>query len=175
VNDSTVLTSLLLAKVEQQVELTVKLVARVPVERLEWRPAPGAFQLSHLLGHLLEASAGFCAALYRARPQQLAHFARLRDLPVNHACDPRQAAERLRDYLNHIREGFAALTDGDLSRRLPTVFNPAGEALLTILLTNLEHFLNHKYQLFFYLKLLGVEVGTAQLYEISPPPASSEG
>jgi hypothetical protein len=171
VNDSTTLTPLLLAKVEQQVELTIKLVTRVPTERLEWRPAPDAFQLSHLLGHLLEACAGFCAALYRARPQQLAHFARLRDLAVNHACDPRQAAECLRDYLKHIREGFAALTDADLARRLPTVFAPAGEALLTILLTNLEHFTNHKYQLFFYLKLLGVEVGTAQLYEINAPPA----
>jgi len=172
VNDSTTLTSLLLAKVEQQVELTVKLVARVPIERLEWRPAPDAFELSHLLGHLLEACAGCCAALYRARPQQLAHFARLRELPVNHACDPAQAAERLRDYLNYIREGFAALTDADMTCCIPTLFVPAGEALLTILLTNLEHLINHKYQLFFYLKLLGIEVGTAQLYDIQAPPAS---
>src|SRR5512141_2449717 len=82
VNDSSALTSLLAAKVEQQVELTIGLVARVPADRLEWQPAPDALPLSHLLGHLLEACAGFCAALYRARPQQLAHFARLRDLPV---------------------------------------------------------------------------------------------
>ncbi|MFL6214833.1 MAG: DinB family protein [Blastocatellia bacterium] len=171
-NDSTALTSLLLAKVEQQVELTIALVARVPVERLEWRPVPEAFELSHLLGHLLEACAGFCAALYRVRPQPLAHFARLRDLPVNHACDPAQAVARLRDYLNHIREGFAILTDADLARLVPTLFVPAGEALLTILLANLEHLINHKHQLFFYLKLLGVEVGTAQLYDIQAPPAS---
>jgi hypothetical protein len=172
VNDSNTLTSLLLAKIEQQIELTIALTARVPVERLEWRPAPNAFQLNQLLGHLLEACAGFCAALYRARPQSLAHFARLRDLPVNHPCEPMEAAARLRDYRDHIREGFAALTDADLARRLPTLFVPAGEALLMILLNNLEHFINHKHQLFFYLKLLGVEVGTAQLYDVNAPPAS---
>ena len=171
-SDSTELTSLLAAKVEEQVELTIGLVARVPADRLEWQPAPNVFQLSHLLGHLLEACAGFCAALYRARPQRLAHFTRLRDLAVNHACDPTQAAARLRDYLNHIREGFATLTDADLSGRLPTLFVPEGEALLTLLLANLEHLINHKHQLFFYLKLLGVEVGTAQLYDIQAPPAS---
>ena len=43
---------------------------------------------------------------------------------------------------------------------------------MTILLANLEHFINHKHQLFFYLKLLGLEVGTAQLYEIKAPQAT---
>jgi hypothetical protein len=172
VSDSTELTSLLAAKVEQQVELTIGLVARVPAGRLAWQPAPDAFPLNQLLGHLLEACAGFCAALYRARPQQLAHFARLRELPVNHACDPAEATARLRDYVNHIREGFAILTDADLCGRLPTFFVPEGEALLTILLANLEHLINHKHQLFFYLKLLGIEVGTAQLYDMQAPPAS---
>jgi hypothetical protein len=171
VNNSTELTRLLLAKIEQQIELAARLVAIVPADELEWQPAPDAFQLGNLLGHLLEACAGFCAALYKFKPQELAHFTRLRDLPVNHSCGVDEATERLRDYLKHIREGFATLNDSDLVRRAPTVFVPAGEALLTILLANLEHFINHKHQLFFYLKLLGVEVGTAQLYEIKTPPA----
>jgi hypothetical protein len=171
VSDSTELTLLLRAKVEQQIELAVRLAALVPADRLEWQPAADAFRLSQLLGHLLEATAGFCAALYRFKPQELAHFIALRDLPVNHDCTAAEAAERLRDYLKYIREGFATLADPDLARRLPTVFVPAGEALLTILLANLEHFINHKHQLFFYLKLLGVEVATAQLYEIKTPPA----
>ena len=171
-NDSSELTSLLLAKIEGQVELAIGLASRIPPDRLEWRPAPDVFRLCDLLGHLLEACAGFCAALYRARPQELAHFERLRSLPVNHACDVDEATARLRDYLCHIREGFATLTDADLARRIPTLFAPAGEALMTILLANLEHFINHKYQLFFTLKLLGVEVGTPQLYDIKAPPAS---
>jgi hypothetical protein len=170
VNDSTELTSLLFEKIEQQIDLAVGLVALVPADRLLWQPASGMFRLGHLLGHLLEACAGFCAALYRFKPQELAHFASLRGLPVNHDCGAEEAAARLRDYLQHIREGFRTLNDLDLARRVPTVFVPAGEAGLTILLANLEHFVNHKHQLFFYLKLLGVEVGTPQLYEIKPPP-----
>ena len=40
--------------------------------------------------------------------------------------------------------------DAALARRIPTVFVPEGEALLTLRLGNLEHFINHKYQLFAY-------------------------
>lgn len=72
----------------------------------------------------------------------------------------------MRAYENCIREGFALLKDDDLARLIPTVFVPDGEPLITILLGNLEHFINHKYQLFFYLKLLGVEVTTSDLYRI---------
>ena len=172
VNNNTALTSLLLAKIEQQIELADRLVARVPADRLDWQPTKDTFRLGHLLGHLLEAAAGFCAALYRFNPDELARFTRLRDLPVNHACGIEEAGLRLRDYRQHIREGFALLTDAGLARRVPTIFAPAGETLLTILLANLEHFINHKHQLFFYLKLLSIEVGTSDLYEIKMPSAT---
>jgi hypothetical protein len=49
-------------------------------------------------------------------------------------------------------------------RAIPTVFVPSGEAVLTLLLGNLEHVTNHKHQLFLYLKMLGVSVTTADLY-----------
>jgi hypothetical protein len=35
----------------------------------------------------------------------------------------------------------------------------------TLLLGNLEHLINHKHQLFLYLKLMGVPVGTPDLYQ----------
>ncbi|HJQ24170.1 MAG TPA: DinB family protein [Blastocatellia bacterium] len=171
-SDTNTLTLLLLEKVEQQIELAIELLALVPGDQLGWQPVAGTFRLSQLLGHLLEAAAGFCAALYRFKPEELAGFERLRTLPVNHDCGVEEAAARLRDYLAHIRRGFATLDDRDLARRWPTAFAPAGEAALTILLTNLEHFINHKHQLFFYLKLLGVEVATAELYKIKTPPAT---
>ncbi|HWP44996.1 MAG TPA: DinB family protein, partial [Blastocatellia bacterium] len=127
---------------------------------------PRAMRLGDLLGHLLECAAGFCAALYAASPERLAHFARLRELEVNHFCQIEEARARLRDYRARIREGFEQVSDGDLSRPVPTLFVPEGEPLLAILLGNLEHLINHKHQLFFYLKLLGVEVATADLYRI---------
>jgi uncharacterized damage-inducible protein DinB len=67
-------------------------------------------------------------------------------------------------YRAHIQEGFALLTDGDLARRVPTVFVAQGESILTLLLGNLEHLINHKHQLFTYLKQMGVPVATPDLY-----------
>jgi hypothetical protein len=170
ISASTVLAPLLLAKLSEQIDRTQHLLACIPIDRLDWRPEwPTAepsygMHLSRLLGHLLSCLAGVCAALYAAHSDRLAHFNRLRELPVGHHCGVDEARQRIDDYMVHIEEGFALLTDADLSRRLPTVFVPEGEALLTLLLGNLEHFINHKYQLFAYLKMLGRPLGTRDLY-----------
>jgi 3-oxoadipate enol-lactonase len=76
--------------------------------------------------------------IYAAYSEHLAHFNRLRALPVNHHCSVDEARQRMHDYMVHIEEGFALLTDEDLAWPFPTVFVPEGEALLTLLLGNLE-------------------------------------
>jgi len=63
----------------------------------------------------------------------------------------------------YIEEGFELCSDEKLERMLPTVF-AAAESIMTLLLGNLEHLINHKYQLFVYLKILGVPVATADIY-----------
>jgi hypothetical protein len=167
---SKVLPPLILAKLHEQVERTEHLLAQIPADRMDWRPewpTPEPSQgvtVSRLLGHLLTCLAGFCAVLYAAHGDRLAHFSRLRDLPVGHHCGLDEARQRIREYMPRIEEGFALLTNEDLARQIPTVFVPQGEALLTLLLGNLEHFINHKYQLFSYLKALGVPLGTRDLY-----------
>jgi hypothetical protein len=148
----------LLAKIHEQTDRTAHLISLLPAER--------AADVAHLLGHLLECHAGFCAVLFAAAPDRLAHFAALRDLPVNHACAPGEAIDRLAHYRTHISEGFAALTDADLARAIPTVFVPAGEPLLTLFLGNLEHLINHKHELFTRIKQMGVAVATPDLYRL---------
>lgn len=164
--ESNTLVTLLLAKLEDQIDRAEHLIALIPPDKLEWAPVADYRRVCDLLGHLLECMAGFCAALYAVNPERLAHFAELRELPVNHCCSIEEARKRARDYREHIKQGFDLLNDDDLKRQVPTVFVPEGEALMTILLGNLEHFINHKYQLFFYLKMLGVEVATGDLYRI---------
>lgn len=166
VSESANLPALILSKLEEQVDRARHLLDLIPPDKIEWRPLPESFRLCEVLGHLLECLAGFCASLYAVNPQALAHFASLRNLPVNHCCGVAEARERILAYDACIREGFAHLTDDDLARLITTIFVSDGEALITILLGNLEHFINHKYQLFFYLKLLGVPVGTTDLYRI---------
>lgn len=147
----------MLAKVDEQIERTIHLAELVPA---------GGAEAALLLGHLLDCMGGFCAVLAAAMPERLAHFSELRGLPVNHACSAAEAVQRMAIYRSHIEEGFQVLRDDDLSRLLPTVFVPGGETVLTLLLGNLEHLINHKHQLFVLLRTSGCRVGTADLYRL---------
>lgn len=152
-------------KVREQIEKTKHLIELIPPDCIEWNPQwpCGSFDIGHLLGHLLECLAGFCAVFHAAFPQQLQGVLELRSLPVNHFCKPDEAIARIQVYETYIEEGFDLCGDEELKRMLPTVF-AAAESVMTLLLGNLEHLLNHKYQLFLYLKIFGVPVATADLY-----------
>ena len=159
------LTGAVAGKFREQVDRTVHLIGFVPADRLQWAPPiAGAWTFGQLLGHLLDCLAGVCAVLSAAHPGELAHFAELRELPVNFACRPDEARARIGLYRMRMEEGFAVLRDSDLGCKLPTVFVPEGETVLTLLLGNFEHLINHKHQLFAYLKILPVDVGTPDLY-----------
>ena len=164
---SRILCESFLAKIDEQIERAAHLSGLLPEDRLESPlDAPDGWTAGDLLGHLLDCAAGFCAALHAAEPQKLAHFQQLRELPVNLPIGPREFRTRLETYRAHIAEGFALLDDATLARSIPTVFIPAGVTLLTLLLGNLEHLINHKRQLFELLKRTGVTVGTADLYRL---------
>jgi uncharacterized damage-inducible protein DinB len=144
----------LLAKIQEQIERTEHLLALVPADRLDWTPAyGGAWSVEAVVAHLVYSLGGFCAVLAAVEPERLAHFQRLRTGEANTAV-----------YRTHIEEGFALLADADLGKSIPTVFVAGGETVLTLLLGNLEHLINHKHQLFTYLKEMGVAVGTPDLY-----------
>ncbi len=151
-------------KVREQIEKTEHLIQLIPPDRIAWNPQwpSGSSDLGYLLGHLLDCLAGFCAVFYAAFPQQMGGVLELRSLPVNHLCSPAEAAGRMKAYARFIEQGFELFGEEDLSRKMTTVF--ATESVMTLLLGNLEHLLNHKYQLFVYLKLLGVPVTTRDLY-----------
>jgi hypothetical protein len=167
-------------KVVETIERTEHLVSLVPADRVAWRPEfpaplPPGNDLRHLLGHLLDCLSGFCAALQAAFPSELADFAELRSIAVNQSRVPEEAGRQIKVYRAHVERGLQCCTDGDLPRRIRTVFVPEGETLLTLLLGNLEHLINHKYQLFFYLKLAGVPVNSRDIYKWrgTPAPGSS--
>lgn len=162
--DEQIIVLSLLAKLREQIEGIQKLLVLLPTDKLNWHLQENSFRIGDLLGHLLECLAGFCAALYVLRPDDLKHFQRLRHLPVNHFCTIQEAQHRIMEYQSYIEEGFTSLNDKDLTRKIPTLFVKRGETVMTILLGNLEHLINHKYQLFIYLKLLGTPVSSENLY-----------
>ena len=157
------LTAAIHAKISEQIERTRHLIALLPENSTAWTPAiPGAWTVGELTGHLLDCLAGFCAALHAAAPAP--SLAALRELSVNHACTAAEATARIAAYKEALDQAFAQVTDEDLAIRIPTVFTRNGELLLTLLLGNLEHLINHKHQLFTYLKMMGVSVASADLY-----------
>ncbi len=164
------LVSSMAEKVMESIERSEHLVSLVPANLLGWRPQlppgmPEAKDLGRILGHLLECVAGFCAAFYGAFPADLADFLELRAMAVAESGSVIEVREKIKLYQVQIRRGFQCCTDEDLRRRIPTVFVPDGQTLLTVLLGNLEHLINHKYQLFFYLKLAGLKVGSQDIYK----------
>jgi hypothetical protein len=153
------------SKIDEQIDRTAHLAQLLPNDAtLRALDISGSWTAGDLLGHLLDCLAGFCAALYAAEPERLAHFQRLRELPVNLSIGPEEFRARLDIYRAHIAEGFALLDDNALARNIPTAFVPSGRTMATLLLGNLEHLINHKRQLFEFLKRMQVKVGTADLY-----------
>ncbi len=152
-------------KVREEIERTEHLIELIPPDRIEWNPEwpRDSFDIGHLLGHLLECLAGFCAVFHAAFPQRIKGMLEMRSLPVNHFCDPVEATARIQAYARCIEEGFDLCDDEHLRRMLLTVF-AISESVMTLLLGNLEHLINHKYQLFVYLKILGVPVTTRDIY-----------
>lgn len=155
----------ILLKIGEQVERADHLIGLLSPEQLDWSPEiSGAWSTAKVLGHLLDCLGGICAVLAAVYPAPLAHFQDLRTIPVNRPYAAHEAHTGLALYHKHISEGFALLEDADLARRIPTVFVKTGEPVLTLLLGNLEHFINHKHQLFMYLKLMGADVSSRNLY-----------
>jgi hypothetical protein len=172
VSSSSRLCVLLHDKLREAIDRFRHLLHRVPRDRFDWRPRIGdgataaAFSIPELSGHLIDCLTGFCAVAYARHPDRLRHFDQVR-ARVTAPFEPAsvdEALARLAECETHVNEAFAALSDDDLAATLPTVFVPEGEAMLTLLLSNLEHVGNHKYQLFFYLKLMGVPVTSRDLY-----------
>ncbi|HET6268288.1 MAG TPA: hypothetical protein VFG11_11270 [Acidobacteriota bacterium] len=161
---NTILVQSFFAKVEEQIHLLQGLIPFIPPEKLLWQPQENTFRLCDILGHLLETLAGFCAALYAVHPDELGHLLKLREKPVNHCCGIDEALQRIHEYQGSIGGASKMLNDSDLLTVISTVFTRRGETLLTILLGNLEHLINHKFQLYFYLKLLRAPVSSTHLY-----------
>ncbi|HWS52960.1 MAG TPA: DinB family protein [Pyrinomonadaceae bacterium] len=168
-----------MAKLDEQIDLLAGIVRRLPAGQTHFTPElpaatfPQPKSLGQVLGHLLQCLAGFVAVLHAAHPQRLAHLLELKRRPVNHVCERDEALGRIEEYRAAVRAAFPLVGDDDLARPLPTVFAPEGEAVLTLLLGNFEHLVNHKHELFYYARLLGLPLASRDLYRFRPLPGEA--
>jgi hypothetical protein len=159
-------------KFAEEAELLAELLRMAPRDAEKWRPEwPSAsgempFTLGQLTAHLVEAYGGMCGCFVKLYPQQLENWMSLRQrIDAGQNLDLDQSVALLGECRDCILEGFGLLDDESLTLSIPTYFSPEGEPFLGVLLTNWKHIQNHNYQLFLYLKLLGLPVSTRHLYK----------
>lgn len=165
----TTVAAVLFAKIDEDFALAEGLLALAPAGQDDWRPPwPGEapFTLAALAAHLAESFGGICACFARLHPEALRHWEKSETLGLSVA----ESRELVGRYRQRLREAEALTVDSDLARPITTYFAPAGEPFVSVLLTNTKHTNHHVHQLFTYLKLLGVPVGTRHLYRFAQRP-----
>lgn len=169
---SRVLTEVLAQRFNEDIALIEELLAKVPEGQDAWRPdwpksagGDAAFTVAQLAAHFLMSWGGVNGCLQKLHPEKLKHLDAWKQQVAQNK-NPSVAAARalLASARAHTKEGFALTEDADLVRKISTYFTPQGEVFLETLLINGKHVNHHAYQLFVYLKLLGLPVGTADLY-----------
>ena len=148
----------LFARIDEDFALVEEMLALLPAGCEGWRPAwPGdlPFTVAELVAHLAESFGGVCACFAR-----LLNLRKVETVGLTVG----ESREVMAAYRLQVREAFELMEDEDLVRVIPTYFVPEGEPFLAVLLTNWKHVNHHAHQLFIYLKLLGVPVGTRHLY-----------
>ena len=150
--------AVLFARIDEDFALVEEMLALLPAGSEEWRPAwPGdaPFTVAELAAHLAESFGGVCACFAK-----LSNLRKVETVGLSVG----ESGEVMAAYRAQVREAFELMEDADLVRVIPTYFVPEGEPLLAVFLTNWKHVNHHAHQLFIYLKLLGVPVGTRHLY-----------
>jgi hypothetical protein len=136
------------------------LLKMVPDDRLDWKPGPSFMSLGQLIYHL---SVGIGSELRKLINGDWSDAAEMEhgNLP---ACSVQEALGRLEQDKTNLREILSDISEEDFANKVVSV--PWGwTAKMEIMALDFkDHFVNHKMQLFTYLKLLGYPVNTNTLY-----------
>ena len=151
---------------------TETLMKMAPPDKLDWKPAEGNYlTLGQVLEHLttgLEGVRCFITGDWGVEltpegelPPEMDILPPAEKFP---SCDPDTALKKLDESYRVAKEALSGLSEEDFRSKM--VKAPWGEEgpMWAMLLSLLEHQINHKYQLFFYLKMLGLPVNTITLY-----------
>jgi hypothetical protein len=143
---------------------TEKLIGMVPGDKLDWRPGPTFMSAGQVICHLsMGLGAGFEWLLGGKLPsmEEMGEIMKLENLP---SCSPQEALDKLEKDRRILRQLLDGMSEEDFTNKVVSV--PWGVTAKTerMAIQLLEHFTNHKMQLFTYLKLLGLPVNTQTLY-----------
>ena len=168
-------TELLKVETESAYAVTEKLMAMVEEKTLGWKPATGSNWMTtgQLLKHLVES----CGVCFRGfiKGEWPEVVDNVRDLPPEAQLPPAEMLPAVTSLDEAVRllhrdkqlavEMLSRCSEEELAGKpAPAPWDPTGVVLGRRLLQMVEHMKQHKSQLFYYLKLQGKPVNTADLW-----------
>jgi uncharacterized damage-inducible protein DinB len=141
-----------------------KLIGMVPADKLNWQPGPTFMNLGQVICHLSDGLGGGLEMLLGGKwpsMEEMEEGMKLENLP---SCNLQEALDKLEKDKKVLRQVLDGLSEEDFTNKVVSVpWGWTGKMEL-MAVHFLEHFMNHKMQLFTYLKLLGLPVNTQTLY-----------
>jgi uncharacterized damage-inducible protein DinB len=150
--------------VMENYEPAEKLIGMVPADKLNWRPGPTFMSTGQVLCHLSDGLGGGFEMLLSGKwpsMEEMAEGMKLENLP---SCSPREALDKLEKDKRILRQVLEGVSEQDFTNKVVSVPWGVTAKMERMAIHFLEHFTNHKMQLFTYLKLLGLPVDTQTLY-----------
>jgi len=141
-----------------------KLIRMVPADKLNWQPGPAFMNTGQLLCHLSEGIGGGLEMVLTGNwpsTKEMEEGMKLENLP---SCSPQAALDKLEKDKKILSQVLDGMSEEDFTNKVFSVPWGWKAKMERMALGFLEHFTNHKMQLFTYLKLLGLPVNTETLY-----------
>jgi hypothetical protein len=140
------------------------LIGMVPADKLDWKPGPTFMSTGQVLCHLSDGLGGGFEMLLSGKwpsTEEMEAGMKLENLP---SCSPQEALDKLEKDKKILRQVLDGMSEEDFTNKVLSVPWGWKAKMERMALSFLEHFTNHKMQLFTYLKLLGLPVNTQTLY-----------
>ncbi len=140
------------------------LIGMVPADRLDWRPGPKFMTLGQLICHMSTGVGDGIRLLHTGQwptMDEMLTGMKQENLPW---CGVDEALSKLDADRAVLREALAGISERDFAEKTVSVPWGMKGKFEVLALSFLEHFTNHKMQLFTYLKLLDLPVETQVLY-----------
>jgi hypothetical protein len=136
------------------------LLKMVPADKLDWKPGDNFMTMGQLICHLGDGIGTELRMLISNTWPPMDGAAH----PPMPSCSVQEALAKLEKDKATIREVLAGVSEEDFANKIVKVPWGWENKLELMSLDFREHFINHKMQLFTYLKLLGFPVNTETLY-----------
>jgi hypothetical protein len=139
------------------------LLKMVPADKLDWKPGASFMTLGQLICHLGDGIGTELRMLVDnswPKPEVMSE-AMKKGMP---SCGVQEALSKLEKDRTVLKDVLAGVTEEEFANKIVSVPWGWKANMERMSLDFREHFVNHKMQLFLYLKLLGFSVNTETLY-----------